>query len=107
MKRIILALISFYRKRISPSKGTPCCRYTPTCSRYAYTAVNEWGAIAGLTLATLRILRCQPLFKGGHDPVPRRKRKIIPATEPFGRDSVKKDGLPTYPYLISYGSYIE
>ncbi len=85
MKSPLLFPIDFYRKRLSQSKGAPCCRYFPSCSNYAYRAINEWGSIIGLLLAVFRLLRCNPLFKGGTDPVPRRRRKIIPKTASLGR----------------------
>ncbi len=69
MKRIVLALISFYRRFISPLKR-PCCRFYPTCSSYAFEAVEKHGALRGTTLAVKRIIRCNPYHKGGYDPVP-------------------------------------
>ena len=69
MKRALLWLIRFYRRYISPCKR-PCCRYTPTCSQYAQTAVERFGALRGGGLAARRILRCHPWAKGGYDPVP-------------------------------------
>ena len=69
MKKVILALIRFYQRAISPYLR-PCCRYTPTCSQYAVEAVTKYGALKGSFLAVRRILRCNPLFKGGYDPVP-------------------------------------
>ena len=59
-----------YRKWISPMKP-PCCRFTPTCSKYALDALKEWGILCGLALAAWRVLRCNPFGKGGYDPVPR------------------------------------
>lgn len=70
MKRVLLAFIRFYRRELSPRKGKPCCRYFPTCSQYAVTAIERYGAIKGGTLAAWRILRCNPFSKGGYDPVP-------------------------------------
>ena len=70
-----MAPIKFYQKHLSGLKGTPCCRFTPTCSQYAIEAVMEWGIIIGFALAIWRILRCNPFSKGGYDPVPLRKRK--------------------------------
>lgn len=70
MKRILLWLISFYRRNISPH--TPaCCRFTPTCSAYAYEAIQKYGAWKGSWLALKRLLRCHPFYKGDPiDPVP-------------------------------------
>lgn len=70
MKRVLLALIRFYRRELSPRKRKPCCRYFPTCSQYAVTAIERYGAIKGSRLAAWRILRCNPFSKGGYDPVP-------------------------------------
>ena len=61
-------IIRFYRKNISPLKN-PCCRYVPTCSQYAIEAVEKYGAFKGGLMAAWRILRCNPLSKGGYDPV--------------------------------------
>ncbi|MBR5111377.1 MAG: membrane protein insertion efficiency factor YidD [Clostridia bacterium] len=69
MKRVLLSLIRFYRRRISP--GLPCaCRFVPTCSEYAEEAVQRFGAFSGGRLAARRLLRCHPFCKGGYDPVP-------------------------------------
>ena len=70
MKRLLLKLIHFYRVGISPQKGGPCCRYTPTCSQYALTAIERYGALKGGLMAAWRVLRCNPFSKGGYDPVP-------------------------------------
>lgn len=70
MKRLLLWLIRFYRRNLSPRKGGPCCRYFPTCSQYALTAVERYGAFKGGRLAAWRLLRCNPFSKGGYDPVP-------------------------------------
>ncbi len=69
MKRIFIAIIRFYQKHISPRK-TPCCRFEPTCSNYAIEAFSKRGVIVGFGLTVWRILRCNPLCKGGYDPVP-------------------------------------
>ena len=70
MKRFLLACIRFYRRHISPRKRRPCCRYFPTCSQYAFTAIERYGAVKGGGMAAWRVLRCNPLSKGGYDPVP-------------------------------------
>ena len=69
MKRIMLAMVRGYQKYISPMLR-PCCRFQPTCSQYAYEAIQKYGAMKGAWLALKRILRCNPFFKGGYDPVP-------------------------------------
>jgi putative membrane protein insertion efficiency factor len=67
---VVLLPVVAYRKLISPLKRTPSCRFMPTCSEYAIEAVKERGVVIGGTLALWRILRCNPLCKGGYDPVP-------------------------------------
>jgi uncharacterized protein len=69
MKRFLLALIRFYRRSISPARP-PCCRFVPTCSQYALEAIEKHGALRGTALTLWRLLRCNPLCKGGYDPVP-------------------------------------
>lgn len=72
--KILIRLIELYRKNISPRK-IPCCRFTPTCSAYAIEAIQKRGAFVGTLLSIWRILRCNPLCKGGYDPVPEKKGK--------------------------------
>lgn len=67
--RVVRASIRFYQRRISPLMG-PRCIYVPTCSEYAYQAIEKYGLVRGGTLAVRRILRCHPLHAGGYDPVP-------------------------------------
>ena len=69
MKPFLIFLIHFYRKCISPL-FPPCCRYYPSCSCYALTAVQRFGAGKGMILAVYRLLRCNPWARGGLDPVP-------------------------------------
>ncbi|MEG1547382.1 MAG: membrane protein insertion efficiency factor YidD [Clostridia bacterium] len=69
MKRALLYMIKGYQNYISPMNA-PCCRYTPTCSRYAFIAIERFGVLKGVALAFWRILRCNPFSKGGYDPVP-------------------------------------
>jgi len=64
-----VAPIRFYQKNISPLKG-PTCRFYPTCSSYAITAIRRFGLLAGGLMAFCRIMRCNPLCKAGVDPVP-------------------------------------
>lgn len=65
----MLAPVRFYRRFLSPLKRTPSCRYLPTCSEYAIEAVEKRGVVRGMFLAAWRLLRCNPLFRGGYDPV--------------------------------------
>ena len=69
MKDILIKLIQFYRKHISPQLPD-MCRYYPTCSQYALEAIEKYGALKGGLMAAWRILRCNPFSKGGYDPVP-------------------------------------
>ena len=72
MKRLLLAVIRFYRGHISPYTK-PSCRFIPTCSQYAMTAIERYGAWKGGWLALKRICRCHPFHRGEHDfydPVP-------------------------------------
>ena len=69
MKKILIIMIKFYRKNISPMRSLKC-PYWPTCSQYGLEAVEKYGAIKGGGLAAWRILRCNPFSKGGYDPVP-------------------------------------
>ena len=70
MKRIMLALIRFYRTKISPATP-PSCRFMPTCSAYAQEAITKYGALQGGWLALKRLLKCHPFYKGDfYDPVP-------------------------------------
>ncbi len=69
MKRLMLRVIRWYRRRISPGIA-PSCRFIPTCSQYALEAIEKHGAAKGFFLSVWRILRCNPFGKGGYDPVP-------------------------------------
>ena len=71
VKHILIALVKFYRKYISPLTP-PTCRYVPTCSQYALEALEKYGALKGGWLASKRICRCHPFHKGHdfYDPVP-------------------------------------
>ena len=68
MKKIISVLIRAYQLFISPVLG-PHCRFAPTCSHYAKEAVEKKGVIRGSFQSLLRLLRCNPFFPGGYDPV--------------------------------------
>ncbi|WP_167026114.1 membrane protein insertion efficiency factor YidD [Luteibacter sp. SG786] len=67
--RLLLFLLSLYKRWLSPMLGTRC-RFHPSCSDYARVAIARFGPARGGMLAAWRILRCQPLCEGGLDPVP-------------------------------------
>ena len=69
MKNIILKMILFYQRKLSPLKRRSCCIYTPSCSEYTRQAVEKYGAFKGLFLGVWRIMRCNPFSKGGYDPL--------------------------------------
>jgi putative membrane protein insertion efficiency factor len=69
MKRLVSAPIRFYRRYLSGLKRVSTCRFAPTCSEYALEAIEKRGALVGTLKALWRILRCNPLFRGGYDPV--------------------------------------
>ena len=67
MKKVVLKILVFYKKYISGIGIGNHCRFTPTCSEYTYLAVKKYGVIKGLFLGGKRILKCNPLSKGGVD----------------------------------------
>ncbi len=71
MKQILIFFIHCYQK--IPGNFHNHCRFIPTCSSYAIEALEEYGSIKGSMLTIKRILKCNPLHKGGIDLVPRRK----------------------------------
>jgi len=71
--RLLVRLIDLYRARVSPLLPR-LCRFEPSCSAYAREALLRHGAAKGALLAVWRVLRCNPLCRGGEDPVPGRGR---------------------------------
>ncbi len=69
--KFFIFLIKCYKKFISPLLGNNCIFY-PTCSTYAISALKVHGPVKGLILTAWRILRCNPLGKGGIDYVPKK-----------------------------------
>ena len=70
MRALLLQLIAFYQKSVSPYFPARC-RFSPTCSQYAREAIEKYGAAKGAWLALRRLLRCNPFYKGNYfDPVP-------------------------------------
>lgn len=75
MTRVLLATLAFYRRWLSPAihaLNPGGCRYLPTCSEYAQTAIAIHGPVHGVALSLMRLLRCHPFARGGLDPVPPR-----------------------------------
>ena len=88
MKHLCIWLVRLYQKYLSPLKGGPTCRFTPTCSAYAIQAFKKRGFIVGMLLTAMRIFRCQPFCTPGDDPVPEkglfnRRYRAIPMTKYF------------------------
>ncbi|MGC4012105.1 MAG: membrane protein insertion efficiency factor YidD [Pseudomonas sp.] len=69
LQSLLIGLVRGYRLLLSPWLGS-ACRFEPTCSLYAITAIERHGAGHGTYLAARRLLRCHPWCQGGHDPVP-------------------------------------
>jgi len=74
--RLLMAAVRGYRLMLSPWLGASC-RFEPTCSRYALTALERHGALAGSALTVHRLLRCHPFCAGGHDPVPAQPPRLF------------------------------
>jgi len=72
MKFLVLRIIKIYQKYVSPMLG-PSCRFHPTCSEYAFQAIETYGVLRGGLLAVKRILKCNPWGGSGADPLPRDK----------------------------------
>ena len=66
---VALGLVTLYQRLISPILP-PSCRFTPTCSEYAYQAIAKYGLVKGVWLGLNRLLRCHPFHPGGYDPIP-------------------------------------
>ena len=76
LKSLVLGLIRLYQKTLSPDSGWfrvfypyGFCRFHPHCSEYSYQTINKHGLIKGLIKTSWRVLRCNPLSRGGYDPV--------------------------------------
>ena len=72
IKMALSRLIIFYQRHLSHHT----CLYSPTCSEYMLRALNNHGVIIGLLMGSWRLLRCNPLSKGGYDPVPENYFKL-------------------------------
>ncbi|OGC46506.1 membrane protein insertion efficiency factor YidD [candidate division WWE3 bacterium RBG_19FT_COMBO_34_6] len=70
MKKLVLMLITFYQKFLSPENyGLQICRFEPSCSKYTYRAIEKYGVLKGSLMGVYRVVRCNPFNKGGLDPV--------------------------------------
>ncbi len=68
MRSVLIVLIVGYQKYLSPFLA-PSCRFSPSCSSYAFEALRKYGAMKGLWLTALRLCKCHPFHPGGMDPV--------------------------------------
>ena len=68
LSKLLIYLVRFYQKFISPLKG-PTCRFYPTCSQYSIEAIKKYGALKGIYLTMRRLLKCHPFHTGGYDPL--------------------------------------
>jgi putative membrane protein insertion efficiency factor len=73
MRQLLMWIIRAYQLVVSPMLG-PRCRFYPSCSCYAHTAIERHGVLRGTWLGLRRILRCHPFTEGGYDPVPEKEQ---------------------------------
>ena len=91
---VLMGLIGAYQRWISPFLGNRC-RFHPSCSAYAKTAVETHGALKGTWLAVRRLVKCQPFHPGGFDYVPPATRRVKPGRRGYGEMvSAGQDGPP-------------
>lgn len=69
IRTILIKMIRFYQKYLSPMLGNSKCRFIPTCSEYMIQAIQKYGVVRGLIKGVRRILRCHPFSEGGYDPL--------------------------------------
>lgn len=73
--RMTRRLVLGYQNYLSPLKLGPSCRFEPTCSAYALTALSRHGMLKGIILSVARLSKCGPWHPGGWDPVPPVRRR--------------------------------
>jgi len=93
--RALIFLIELYRTYVSPTR-MPVCRFTPTCSEYAVTALRTRGLFVGVGLAVVRLAKCAPWHPGGWDPVPERGSR--------GRNEAAADAEASAPHACKGSS---
>ncbi len=71
IRMLLMRILIFYQKHLSRHT----CLYEPTCSEYMLRSINNIGVIRGILVGLWRLLRCNPLSKGGYDPAPELKHK--------------------------------
>jgi len=92
--RVSLLALRFYKIYLS-ILFAGSCRFEPTCSRYAYEAIERFGVTRGVWLGLKRLLRCHPLSrKFGYDPVPENWRETAPRGEMFSKDAGSSAAIP-------------
>ncbi len=80
VRNLLIAPIRWYQRWVSPVLGRHC-RFEPSCSHYAIEAIRIHGPLKGVGLAVWRLLRCQPLCRGGYDPPPPAKHRVVPPSQ--------------------------
>ncbi len=91
-KFVVLQILRGYKWAISPMLP-PACRFVPTCSEYAQEAVERYGALRGIGMAAMRLLRCHPFSRGGYDPV---ERDLPCPQHPHFSQKTREMWHPTY-----------
>ncbi|MFI5778431.1 membrane protein insertion efficiency factor YidD [Nocardia sp. NPDC051570] len=95
----LIFLIELYRTYVSPTR-MPVCRFTPTCSEYAVTALRTRGLFVGLGLTVVRLAKCAPWHPGGWDPVPP-SRRAGAAAEPTGDEVAEHKPVKGSPHAVT------
>ena len=92
--RVALLALRFYKTYLS-ILFAGSCRFEPTCSRYAYEAIERFGVARGVWLGLKRLLRCHPLSrKFGYDPAPENWRETAPGGEMISKDARSTAAVP-------------
>ena len=91
LRWLLLASIRLYRLALSGWLGGQC-RFAPTCSHYAEEAIRTHGALRGGSLASWRVLRCNPFGRGGLDPVPPTQYDAVPRRDGSSAGAGRKSG---------------